>query len=178
MPNDLKKRIEALLFIISKGLSTEELCQKANCSKEEVFDAINELKKEYELSDKAFTILNFNDNFRMTVHRELINGVDELVPPDLSKSLQKTLSMIAYKQGISQGEVVRMRGNKAYDHIKALSDMGFINAAPEGKSYKLTLSEKFFEYFHISKGEQEEKMKNLVNKMDIKLNGVKDTIEN
>jgi segregation and condensation protein B len=154
MPNDLKKRIEALLFIISKGLSADEICQKAGCSKEEAINAINELKTEYESSDKAFTIIALNNIYRMTVHRELINGADELIPGDISKSLIKTLSVVAWKQGISQGEVVRIRGNKAYEHIKSLSDMGFINAVPDGKSYKLTLGEKFFEYFNISKGEE------------------------
>jgi len=154
MPNELKKRIEAFLFIISKGLSIDELCEKVSCSKEEAINALNELKQEYEASDKAFTIVNLNNVFRMSVHRELINGVDELIPGDISKSLIKTLSVVAWKQGISQGEVVRIRGNKAYEHIKSLSDMGFINATPEGKSYKLTLGEKFFEYFNIQKGEE------------------------
>jgi len=154
MPDDLKKRIEALLFIISKGLSVEEISQKVNCSKDEALQAINDLKAEYESNNKAFTILNLNNVYRMTVHRELINGVDESMPGELSKSLIKTLSVVAWKQGISQGEVVRIRGNKAYDHIKSLNEMGFINSAPDGKSFKLTLGEKFFEYFNISKGEE------------------------
>ncbi|MFA5333837.1 MAG: SMC-Scp complex subunit ScpB [Candidatus Nanoarchaeia archaeon] len=154
MPNELKKKIEALLFIISKGLSADELCQKTNCTKQEAINILNELKSEYEANDKAFTILNLNNVYRMTVHRELINGVDELIPGDISKSLIKTLSVIAWKQGISQGEVVRIRGNKAYEHIKSLGEMGFVNSAPDGKSYKLTLGEKFFEYFNIQKGEE------------------------
>ncbi|MFA5303544.1 MAG: SMC-Scp complex subunit ScpB [Candidatus Nanoarchaeia archaeon] len=154
MPNELKKKVEALLFIISKGLTIDELCQKTNCTKQEAINTINELKSEYESNDKAFTILNLNNIYRMTVHRELINGVDELIPGDISKSLIKTLSVIAWKQGISQGEVVRIRGNKAYEHIKSLNEMGFVNSAPDGKSYKLTLGEKFFEYFNIQKGEE------------------------
>lgn len=154
MPNELKKKVEALLFIISKGLTIDGLCEKINCSKTEALNAINELKNEYESNDKAFTIINLNKLYRMTVHRELINGVDELIPGDISKSLIKTLSVIAWKPGINQGEVVRIRGNKAYEHIKSLSDMGFVNSAPNGKSYKLTLGDKFFEYFNISKGEE------------------------
>ncbi len=154
LADELKKRVEALLFIISKGLSTEEISMKLGCQKDEAEMAINELKKDYDSTGRAFTILNLNNSYRMTPRREFLNNVDELVPPDLSKSLQKTLSVIAWKQGISQGEVVRIRGNKAYEHIKSLSDMGFINSSPEGKSYKLTLGEKFFEYFNIQKGEE------------------------
>jgi segregation and condensation protein B len=154
MSNELKKKIEALLFIISKGLSINELVEKTNCTKQEAINVINELKNEYKLNDKAFTIINLNKIYRMTVYRELINGVEELIPGDISKSLIKTLSVIAWKQGISQGEVVRIRGNKAYEHIKSLNEMGFVNSAPKGKSYTLTLGDKFFEYFNISKGEE------------------------
>jgi chromosome segregation and condensation protein ScpB len=32
--------------------------------------------------------------------------------------------------------------------------MGFVNSSPDGKSYKLTIGEKFFEYFNITKGEE------------------------
>lgn len=154
MPNELKKKIEALLFIISKGLSIDELCEKAKCTEKEAINAINELKCEYESQERAFTIINLNKTYKMTVDRGLIAGAEELVPADFSKSIIKTLSVIAWKQGISQGEVIRIRGNKAYDHIKALNDMDFIKAAPKGKSYELTLSEKFFEYFNIQKGEE------------------------
>ena len=143
-----------MLFIISKGLSAEEIAMKLGCQKDDALKAINELKKDYDSTGRAFTIINFNNSYRMTPRREFINNVDELVPPDLSKSLQKTLSVIAWKQGISQGEVVRIRGNKAYEHIKSLSDMGFVNSAPEGRSYRLTLGDKFFEYFNIQKGEE------------------------
>lgn len=151
---DLKRRVEAFLFIISKGLKLHELAEKTGSSEREVEDALNELQKDYSERNSAFSINSFNKLYRMSVDRSLITGLNELVPAEFSKSLIKTLSVVAWKQGITQGEVVRIRGNKAYDHIKQLSDMDFICAEPYGKSYKLVLSNKFFEYFNISKGEE------------------------
>jgi chromosome segregation and condensation protein ScpB len=48
LPDELKKRVEALLFIISKGLSSEEISIKLGCQKEEAEKAITELKKDYD----------------------------------------------------------------------------------------------------------------------------------
>ncbi|PIX42553.1 SMC-Scp complex subunit ScpB, partial [archaeon CG_4_8_14_3_um_filter_38_5] len=92
--------------------------------------------------------------YRMTVDRNLINGLNELVPDEFSKSVIKTLSVIAWKQGITQSEVVRIRGNKSYAHIEQLIQLGFINAEPYGRTAKLNLANKFFEYFDINKGEE------------------------
>ena len=59
----------------------------------------------------------------------------------------KTLAFIAYKQPISQAVVVKYRNNKAYDHLKLLFDEGFIKKEPKGRSFVLTTTTKFIEYF-------------------------------
>lgn len=151
---DLKRRIEALLFIISKGLKLQELIEKTGGEEEEIKKVINELNKEYSDRNSAFVINDYNDLYRMTVDRSLVSGLNELIPKEFNSSILKTLSVIAWKEGITQGSVVRIRGNKAYDHIKQLMDMDFITAEPYGKSYKLNLSNKFFEYFNITRGEE------------------------
>ncbi len=152
--SELKRRVEAFLFIISKGLKLHELAEKVGASEKEVASIIEDLQKEYEARNSAFTIMNFNNLYRMTVDRGLLTGLNELVPQEFNKSIIKTLSVIAWKEGITQGKVVRIRGNKAYEHIKKLLDLDFITAEPYGNSFKLILSNKFFEYFNISKGEE------------------------
>jgi len=151
---NLKKKVEAYLFIISKGLKIHELAEKLKVSEREVEDCLIQLRKDYEKNENAFRLVNFNDLFRLTVDTKLLNDVNELVPTEFNKSIIKTLSVIAWKQGITQGEVVRIRGNKAYDHIKTLTDYDFIKSEPNGKSFNLSLSNKFFEYFNIQKGEE------------------------
>ena len=132
---NLKKKVEAYLFIISKGLKIHELAEKLKVSEREVEDCLIQLRKDYEKNENAFRLVNFNDLFRLTVDTKLLNDVNELVPTEFNKSIIKTLSVIAWKQGITQGEVVRIRGNKAYDHIKTLTDYDFIKSEPNGKSF-------------------------------------------
>jgi segregation and condensation protein B len=152
--SDLKRRVEAFLFVISKGLQLPELVEKIGADEKRIVSVIKELNKEYEDRNSAFTINNFNGLYRMSVNRDLVTGLNELIPKEFSNSVIKTLSVIAWKEGITQGKVVRIRGNKAYDHVKHLLELGFINSEPFGNTFKLTLANKFFEYFNISKGEE------------------------
>lgn len=151
---DLKRKIEAFLFIISEGLKSYELAEKTGASEKEVKLALKELKEEFSNRNSALKILNYKELYRMSVDRNLITGVSTLVPQEFSKSLIKTLSVIAWKNGVTQGEIVRIRGNKAYEHISKLNELGFISLEQFGRTYKVTLLNRFYEYFNISKGEE------------------------
>jgi segregation and condensation protein B len=152
--SELKKKVEALLFVVSEGLKIKELAEKTQVSIEEIEAVIKELKNDYSSRNSAINVINYNDLYRFSVDRSLITNVNELVPQEFSHSLMKTLSVIAWKNGITQGEVVKIRGNKAYDHINKLSEYGFIVLEPYGKTFKLLLGDKFYEYFNITKGEE------------------------
>jgi len=69
----------------------------------------------------------------------------------------KTLALIAYKQPIIQATVVKYRNNKAYDHLKLLLDEGFIKKEPRGRTFTLTTTTKFIEYFGKDFGKSKKK---------------------
>ena len=62
--------------------------------------------------------------------------------------------MIAYKQPVKQSVIVKIRGNKAYDHIKRFTEQGLLNKKRVGHTSELSLTEKFHEYFHASNQEK------------------------
>jgi len=68
---------------------------------------------------------------------------------EFSKSEQETLAIIAYKQPIKQSVLIRIRSNKAYDHIKKFSDLGLIKKKRMGHTYDLSLSDDFYDYFNV-----------------------------
>ena len=68
---------------------------------------------------------------------------------ELDKPTQETLAIIAYKNPIFQSEVINIRGNKAYDHIKALKELDFINSEKSGRTRLLKITPKFFDYFDV-----------------------------
>jgi len=66
------------------------------------------------------------------------------------------LATIALKKRILQSELVELRGSGAYDHIKELLAQNFIERRrqSEGRSYWLSLSEKFHRTFAVRPEQQ------------------------
>jgi len=73
---------------------------------------------------------------------------------EFSKAEQETLAIIAYKQPIKQSVIIKIRGNKAYDHIKKLTDLELIKRKKAGHTHELSLSEDFYDYFSVSENER------------------------
>ncbi len=71
---------------------------------------------------------------------------------EFSKAEQETLAVIAYKKPIKQSMVVKIRGNKAYEHVKKFLELGLLTSKKQGRTYILDLSENFYNYFSVSKG--------------------------
>ena len=68
---------------------------------------------------------------------------------EFTKAEQETLAIIAYKQPVKQSIVIKIRGNKAYDHIKKFKDLGLLIIKPQGHTLILELSDDFYEYFNL-----------------------------
>jgi len=91
----------------------------------------------------------------MDVAPEYTNIINKLATgsSEFSKAEQETLAIIAYKQPMKQSVLVKIRGNKSYDHIKRFTELGLINKKKLGHTAELTLSEQFYDYFHVGKEE-------------------------
>jgi segregation and condensation protein B len=90
----------------------------------------------------------------MDVRPEFSHIVNRLATgsPEFSKAEQETLAIVALKQPIKQSVIVKIRGNKAYDHIKKFSGLELIKKKKSGRTYELNLSADFYDYFNISEG--------------------------
>ena len=64
----------------------------------------------------------------------------------------RTLAVIAIKKKLLQSDLIILRGSSAYDHIKELIEKKFIikRKQKDGRSYWLSLSDKFFQTFAVS----------------------------
>jgi segregation and condensation protein B len=93
--------------------------------------------------------------WKMDVQQEYYSLITKLATgsSEFSKAEQETLAIIAYKQPIKQSVIIKIRGNKAYDHIAKFSDFGLIKKKKQGHTHILTLSEEFYNYFNVSSEE-------------------------
>jgi DNA-binding PadR family transcriptional regulator len=70
---------------------------------------------------------------------------------ELSKTIMETLAVIAFKYPIKQSDLIKIRTNKAYDHLKELEGLGYISRQKHGRTNLIKLTDKFFEYFDLPK---------------------------
>jgi hypothetical protein len=62
------------------------------------------------------------------------------------------LAVIAWKQPATQSEIVKIRTNKAYEHIAELEKMGYVAKHKHGRTYLIKVTGKFYDYFDLPEG--------------------------
>ena len=100
-------------------------------------------------------IIKKEDSWKMDVKPDYTYMINKLATgsAEFSKAEQETLAIIAYKQPIKQSVIIKIRGNKAYDHIKKFSDLQLIKRKKSGHTYEISLSDDFYDYFNVSDSE-------------------------
>jgi segregation and condensation protein B len=145
------KIIEAVLFISGKFLNMQELVSLSDLNPIIIKELIDKIRERYEKSGSAIEIVEKNGLWKMDVCQEYSGIVNKLATGDseFSKAEKETLAIIAFKQPIKQSVIIKIRGNKAYDHIKKFSDLDLIRKKKEGHTNILSLSNDFYDYFGI-----------------------------
>lgn len=152
--NKLKSRIEAVLFITARAVSTDEISAILGAEKEDIEEAMLDLIMDYSSRDGALEI-DDEDGYIIQVKEDYIDIVELLCPVDLKPAVLRTLSVIAIKQPIRQTDLKELRSN-AYEHVQELLDKGLITRTKDknGRSFNIKTSPKFAEYFKL-KGDTE-----------------------
>ena len=147
----LPAKLEAILYLKGKPLTLNELAELAKEEKSAIEQALFTLMASYAQRDTALDIEENNGRYSLQLRTGLGELVQNLLPVDLSVATLRTLATIALKKRILQSELVDLRGSGAYDHIKELVSQNFIERKrqSEGRSYWLTLSEKFHRTFSV-----------------------------
>lgn len=147
---DDKKKVEAVLFAVGTEISTERLASLCDLDEKKVLALMELLAKEYDGRDHSLRITRRDGNWKLTVRDEFMPLVSKLVTEtDLDKALVETLAVIAWKYPVTQSEVIKLRHSKAYEHIKKLMELSFVEKFRSGRTYKLKLTKRFFEYFDL-----------------------------
>ena len=149
---DLVTKIEAVLYLKGRPISKNDLAEITNSDINSIINAIKELKKKYCNSESALELNEINNKYCLELKSTLNDFVEDLLPSELKTSELRTLATIAIKKKILQSDLIILRGSGAYDHIKELLNKNFIvkRKQKDGRSYWLSLSEKFFQTFAVS----------------------------
>ncbi|MCP9941124.1 MULTISPECIES: SMC-Scp complex subunit ScpB [Synechococcales] len=147
----LPARMEAILYLKGRPLSLAELAEIAAVGREEAELGLITLITDYAHRDTALEVRQEGNRYSLQLRDGLGDLVQNLLPVDLSTAALRTLATIALKKRILQSDLVELRGSGAYEHIKELLAQNFIERKrqSEGRSYWLTLSEKFHRTFAV-----------------------------
>ena len=151
----LPARMEAILYLKGRPLTLRDLSEIAAITREQAEIALITLMADYAHRDTALEVRQEGQRYSLQLRDGLGDLVQNLLPVDLSTAALRTLATIALKKRILQSDLVDLRGSGAYDHIKELIAQNFIERKrqSEGRSYWLTLSEKFHRTFAIKTDE-------------------------
>lgn len=162
----MEAKLEAALYSAGRPLSVDELCKAANTkSRRKVLKAISSIAQRVNASFRAIEVARVgNDSFAIQLKPEFNTVAKKFGSrPILSRSVLKTLTMIAYFQPISAKTLADKRGTSVYNHLKVLESWGLIAGRQEGKNMVYTTTDFFAHYFGLPSdpGQVREKLKRL-----------------
>ena len=149
------KRVEAALFISAKFLSLQELVALTDLNPILLEHSLSQLVDKYG-EESSIEVIKKGEFWKMDVKNEFRDIVNKLATGnnEFTKAEQETLAIIAYKQPITQSKIIHIRGNKAYDHIRKFTELGLVKTKRHGRTYDLSLSDEFYDYFSVKEKEK------------------------
>lgn len=156
------RKVEAALFVSGKFMTLKELVALTDVNPLLLRDILRTLEEKYK--GKGIEIVRREDLWKMDVHPDFVYMVNRLATgnSEFTKAEQETLAIIAYKQPIKQSMLIKIRGNKAYDHVSKFVSMGLINKKKTGHTAEISLSDTFYNYFNVGDKDFEKNKLSLV----------------
>ncbi len=152
---DFKNRIEAILFSSGKKMGVDEIAKLCRATPDEVKQHLCQLKSDYDSKNSSLLLVDDGDGWKLTVREQYASVVRKIVAEtELTRTMIETLAVIAWKAPVLQSEVIRIRTNKAYDHLNELESSGFISRAKHGRTKLIKLTERFFSYFDLKNSDE------------------------
>ena len=145
---ELSTVLEAILFGAGRSMSLEELSEMLGEPKGVIHVGLSYLRKSIDQREGgAIQLSNVSGRWILEVKPELSSSLPETFRADIPQRLLPAAALIAYHQPMQQSQLKDMLGQKAYDHVRELADLGLIDRRREGLTRRLTTTRRFAEYF-------------------------------
>ena len=166
---DIKNKIEAVLFTVGRFVDLNELSQLTGiASRGSLSDALRSLIEDYKNKEGSLEIVTDGDKYKLNLKKDYLYLTTQLLDQtEFDKPTQETLALVAYKQPCLQSDIIKTRGNTAYEHVKKLKEMEFISSEKSGRTRLLKTTPKFYDYFDVVGEELKQKFDNIQNEEKI-----------
>ncbi len=151
-----KALLEAVLFLSGKALTERQLSETTGIDLTTVKRLLSILSREYGERDSGLEIARRGRRWTLQVREGYLAEASHLAPTTLPPGVLKTASLIAYYQPVKQSHLVSVLGQKAYDHVKRLREMGLITTKPYGRTFLISTTSKFLDFFGLGVRDRDE----------------------
>lgn len=159
----MKQHIESLIFSAQGPISYNEIKASLEDSfdskmkKQEIEKNLGELVEKYQSEDFSFEIIEIANGYQFftkgAFHQTIGSHLKQTAKKRLSRAALETLSIIAYKQPVSKGELERIRGVSCDYATQKLLEKELVTiigrSESPGRPLLYGTSEKFMDYFGI-----------------------------
>ena len=154
---NLESIVEAILFASGDPVSRERLITAAECTVEELDEALEALRSRYELENRGVRISLVGDTAAMTSaveYAEYVRKALEMTKaPSLSLPALEVLAIVAANQPSTRAFVDQIRGVDSSYTVSSLVEKGFLEEAGRlevpGRPILYKTTDEFFRVFHV-----------------------------
>ncbi len=132
----LKSKIESILFVTNRPLTTKKLAEICGVNKkDEVVKAVEELAEDYASRDSGIRLLRHGDSVQMATSGETADLVREYLKDETTGELTKpsleTLTIVAYRGPLTKSELEQLRGVNCSLILRNLMMRGLVECEGE-----------------------------------------------
>ncbi len=169
----LIQHVEALIFTAERPVSIKEIKNcleatfQANISKTDIENALVALTEKYQDDNFSFEIIEIAEGYQFLTKGAYHNTIGTLLKQKTKKRLSRaaleTLSIIAYKQPLTKGEMEKIRGVSCDYSVQKLLEKELVaivgRSEGPGRPLLYATSDKFMDYFGIKSIKELPKLK-------------------
>ena len=142
-----KSKIESILFVASKPLSTKKIAAVLKISDKEALELLKEIQLKYNSEDSGVTVLQNGDEWQMTASAEnkevSENFLKSEVSGELTRPQLETLTVVSYCGPITKPELEQIRGVNCSLILRNLMLRGLVKENEDGANllpvYEVTM---------------------------------------
>ena len=131
--SELARILEALLFLSPEPVAAAELAEAAQCSPDELAEALAELREDFAPGARGLELSEVAGGFTLSSAPDTEGAARRLLAkprtPPLTPAQAETLAIVAYLEPVSRPEITRIRGVSADSASSTLLERGLLEEA-------------------------------------------------
>ena len=140
--------LEATLFGAGRSMNVSELSVALGYDVDEMLDSLYSLRSTLKRRrGGALQVAEVGDRWAIEVKPDIAAHLPKETKTEIPQKLLKAAALIAYHQPMPQSRLVELLGQKAYDYVRELAQLGMVDRRKDGNTRRLSTTRRFSETF-------------------------------